>query len=989
MKVCASYVVLILVIFLLPNSLSSQEYLKMIDAGNYAVKDIQKSAESFFEGKDKGRGSGYKQYKRWEYKALRMMDDSGYLKPEEEYIREWEKMNASINEKANKFRNNNDFWEEMGPTSWFASTSWNPGVGRLTGFSIDESDENHMIAGAESGGVWKSLDGGKTWTPLLDYFSNMYVNSVVIDQNEPTTYYFGSTQGRIYKSVDAGATWTKLTSAGSSSIRKILLHPEDSNIMFACGQNAGVFRSQDGGVNWVKVISDDTGYDIEFKPGDLNTMYAVGNNFFKSTDGGISFEQKTNGEGSPKLLTINTPSSLQGVYEAVDNNFNAGKVPVPTFPESLTGDLALYLDDADGTTSNGCNEAFNPDQLAGKIVVIRRGTCTFVTKILNAQKAGAIGVIIVHNMSGDATVMSVGDSLIMISAVMVSRDLGEILINELKEQNNTPINITLQKQKIDNGAMGTGPKAIGVSADNPDVVYVLEAADGIFGGFYRSENGGEDFIKQNHDGKNYFGYSTFADDDRGQAPRNMDIAVNPFNADEVHIGGILSWVSRDGGVNFECTSDWIPNSAENKFIGYCHADINAMGFYNDKLFVVSDGGIYKAENTQEVSPEFYEDLTTGMGIRHFYRIGLSQTNPVVVSGGSQDNGTSWYSPSTGWTDWLGADGMETFVDGIDNNILYGTSQFGSLYKKNLFGGVDYIQQPGSESGNWVTPFEKDPIAPNTIYVGYEAVFRTDNDGSSWDQISQEFPSKLDHLKISLSNPTVMYAAHGNSLYKTVTGEGTWKQLSGFSGNINDIAIHPNNPDKIAIATTNTQKVYISNDGGNTWTPYRKNLPNFAANALVWQEGEKEGLYIGMNYGVFYIDNTLSSWEPFVTNLPNVIINELEINYAESKLYAATYGRGLWSTPLFDTAPSSTQDNMIAKVSIYPNPAVDAISIESDVEMMDTDIEVYNNVGQIVIKKSNQSFRNKAINVNTLPSGIYYLRMTNKQGQLTEKFSVLR
>ncbi|HMU05926.1 MAG TPA: T9SS type A sorting domain-containing protein, partial [Saprospiraceae bacterium] len=306
-----------------------------------------------------------------------------------------------------------------------------------------------------------------------------------------------------------------------------------------------------------------------------------------------------------------------------------------------------------------------------------------------------------------------------------------------------------------------------------------------------------------------------------------------------------------------------------------------------------------------------------------------------------------------------------------------------------FGGVDNIQQPGSESGNWVTPFEKDPITPNTIYVGYEAVFRTDNDGASWDQISQEFPSKLDHLKISLSNPTVMYAAHGNSLYKTATGEGTWEQLSGFAGNINDIAIHPSNPDKIAIATTNTQKVYISNDGGNTWTSYRKNLPNFAANALVWQEGEHEGLYIGMNYGVFYIDNTLSSWEPFVTNLPNVIINELEINYAESKLYAATYGRGLWSTPLFDATPSSTQDNAIAKVTLYPNPAVDVISIESDVEMVDTDIEVYNNVGQIVIKKSNQSFRNKVINVNTLSPGIYYLRMTNKQGQLTEMFSVLR
>jgi photosystem II stability/assembly factor-like uncharacterized protein len=990
MKFLATIFLLFFVSYYMPEAAQGQEYLKMIDAGNYSVKEIQESAEAFFEGKDKGRGSGYKQYKRWEYKALRMMDDSGYLKLEEQYLREWEKLNAEMNERSNKFRNNSDFWEEMGPTSWFATTGWNPGVGRLTGFSIDENNENHMIAGAESGGVWKTLDGGKTWTPLLDYFSNMYVNSVVIDQNEPNIYYFGSTQGRIYKSVDAGETWIQLTSAGNSSIRKILLHPEDSSTMFACGQNAGVYRSQNGGTTWTKVISDNAGFDVEFKPGDLNIMYAVGNNFFKSTDGGISFEQKSNGEGGPKILTINTPSGLQGSYQAVDNSFTSGRVPVPTFPESLTGDLALILDDVDGTTSDGCNEAFNPDQLAGKIVVIRRGVCSFSVKVLSAQKAGAIGVIIVNNVGGEATAMGGGNGEITIPAVMVSRDLGEILINELKAQNSTPINVTLQNQEFDDtGAMSTGPKVIGVSADNPEIVYVLEAAGGIFGGFYKSEDSGETFIKPSHTGKNYFGYSTFAEDDRGQAPRNMDIAVNPFDANEVHIGGILSWISKDGGTNFECTSDWIPGSAENKNIGYCHADINAMGFYNDKLFVVSDGGIYKAENTQEIAPEYYEDLTAGMGIRHFYRIGLSQTDPVVVSSGSQDNGTSWYSQSTGWTDWLGADGMETFVDGMDSNILYGTSQFGSLYKKNLFGGVDNITQPGSQEGNWVTPFEKDPVLPNTIYVGYEAVFKSDSDGAVWDQISQEFPNKLDHLKISPSNPNVMYASHGNSLYKTVTGNGEWEQLSGFTGNINDIAIHPKNPDKIAIATTNTQKIFISNDGGSTWTPYRKNLPNFAANAVVWQDGEKEGLYIGMNYGVFYNDNTMTTWEPFVTNLPNVIINELEINYAESKIYAATYGRGLWSSPLFDASPSSTKEEIIAKISVFPNPAIDLVSIISDVEMNDTDIEVYNNVGQIVIKKSNQNFRNQTINVNALPTGVYYLRMTNKQGQLTEKFSVMK
>lgn len=976
-------------LILVPNVLFGQEYLKMIDSGNYSVKEIQNSAERFFEGKDKGRGTGYKQYKRWEYKALRMMDDNGNLKNEEDYIREWEKLNASINDKSNKLRNNTGFWEELGPASWFATTGWNPGIGRLTGFSIDENNENHIIVGAESGGVWKSLDGGQSWVPLLDAFSNMYVNSVVIDQNQPSTYYFGSNQGRIYKSTNAGETWVRLTSAGGSSIRKILLHPEDSNIIFACGQNSGVFRSVNGGINWTKVISDNNGYDVEFKPGDLNTMYAVGNNFFKSTDGGVTFEQKTNGEGSKYLLTVNTPISIQGGYEAVDNEFIEGRVPVPTFPDNLTGDLALFIDDID-SISNGCQDALNQDDLSGKIVLIRRGVCTFAVKVLNAQRAGAIAVIIVNNASGSPTAMGVGDDEIEIPAIMVSREDGELLINILKNQNpDEKINVTLQSQRFDENSMINGPKVIGVSAANPEIVYVLEATNSIFGGFYKSENSGEKFLKLSHEGKNYFGYSTFAEDDRGQAPRNMDIAVHPLNAEEVHIGGILTWVSRDGGANFDCTSDWIPNSASNKNIGYCHADINAMGFYGNKLFVLSDGGIYKVDDTEELNSEYYEDITIGMGIRHFYRIGISQTNPVVVTGGSQDNGTSWYSANGGWTDWLGADGMETFVDGTDNNILYGTSQFGSLYKKNIFGGVDNLEKPGSESGNWVTPFEKDPIEPSNIYVGYESVFKTSDDGANWEQISQEFPNKLDHLQIAPSDNRIMYASHGNALYKTETGEGTWSRVTGFSGNINSIAIHPKNPQKIALATTNAQKVFVSNDGGVTWEPYRKNLPDFAANALVWQDGEQEGLYLGMNYGVFYIDNTLSSWEPFVANLPNVIINELEINYAESKIYAATYGRGLWSSPIFSESPSNALDLLKTKVSIYPNPAAANILIDSEVEMVDTDLEIFNNNGQLVIKKSNQNFRSFSINIAHLPSGSYYLRMTNKQGQLVEKFSILK
>src|SRR5690606_20145068 len=142
-----------------------------------------------------------------------------------------------------------------------------------------------------------------------------------------------------------------------------------------------------------------------------------------------------------------------------------------------------------------------------------------------------------------------------------------------------------------------GPKMLAVTPADPDMIYMLEASGRVFNGIYRSVNGGETFQKLSHEQKNYFGYSTNADDDRGQAPRNMDIAVHPERPNEVHIAGILTWVSFDGGLTFEATSDWIPSRAANKNIGYCHADVEFLDFVGNTLYSGSDGGLFKAENT--------------------------------------------------------------------------------------------------------------------------------------------------------------------------------------------------------------------------------------------------------------------------------------------------------------------------------------------------------------------------------------------------------
>ena len=537
---------------------------------------------------------------------------------------------------------------------------------------------------------------------------------------------------------------------------------------------------------------------------------------------------------------------------------------------------------------------------------------------------------------------------------------------------------------------GSGPKMIGVSAADPSVVYVLEASSGLFGGFHKSTDSGATFAKLDHEGKNYFGYSSLADDDRGQAPRDMDIAVNPNDANEVHIAGILTWRSTDGGVIFNNTSQWTPNNAAFQNIGYCHADVDIMEFVGNRLFVGTDGGIFVANNVNTVNSNYYTDLTPGLGIRQFYKIGVSQTNPVIVTGGSQDNGTSVYNTSGVWSDWLGADGMESFVDKNNSNILYGTSQNGSLYK-SFNGGTSYsyIESPEGKSGNWVTPFEQDPIAANTIYTGYDQVYKSTNGGGSWTAVSQNFGGNLNEMKVAPSNGNFMYASRGSNLYRNsfVGIVSTWTQLSGFSGYINSIAIHPTNPNKIAIATTGNQKVYVSTNAGNSWTSYRYDLPNFSALALVWAGNANDGLYVGMNYGVYYIDNTTNnSWLPFSNNLPNVEISELEINTADNKLYAGTYGRGLWRTGLFDPTLNVSEFGLTG-ISLFPNPASKEINLvwnESD----DVAIRIYNSLGKLMYYAKNQNINSALkINVSEYTSGIYFVKINNSTGEVTKKLII--
>jgi len=980
----------------------SQEYKRMINKGTYSVQEIQVKAEEHFSIVGTGRGVGYKSYKRWEYNALRSMNQNGMLKsPEEidETVRSYREESNLGNKAA--FQGT---WEELGPESMNQTSSWSPGLGRVSSIAVDPTNSNHMIIGSPTGGVWKTTDAGVNWTVLTDNRVNLDVYSLAIDPLNSQRYYWGSTGGRIYISTDGGATWPTSVDIGNGTVNKILIHPTTPAKMYCSAQDGGIFKSSDSGLTWNMIHPSAThGFDIEFKPGNPNIVYASGNQFFKSIDNGVTFNV-------PSTLPLWTQEYDSGQLDWGTASTNENNSVAPRTGNSMA---ILFID----SPSNPITKLVSPKlELAGAVnptlnfyytQVDWYGDIDELHVYYKTSAAGAWTLIPGASYTGAAaawtnvslTLPNVTDDYYIAFQSRNQYGRGTTLDDVAVTTNSGTV--FQDGFEVTPNQFGSGVKMMGVSPANDNYVYVVEADGGKFGSFHKSIDGGTTFTKLDHTGKNYFGYSSTAADDRGQAPRDMDIAVDPNNAEIVHLAGINSWRSTNGGANFSITSQWVPSNAAAMGIGYCHADIDILLFSGNKLLVGSDGGLFIADNPNTVNSTYYRDLSQGIGVKQFYRIGVSQTSPEIVTGGSQDNGSAVYNGNTGvWKDWLGADGMEGFVDKTNSNVLYGTSQNGSLYK-STDGGNSYsgLSSPENRDGKWVTPFEQDPTVVNTIYSGYDKVYKSTTAGTIWSSISQVFEpnanpaaENIDELKIAPSNNQVLYASKGGNIYKTTNGGafGNWVNVkNNLSGNINSIAIHPTNSNRVAVAVSGGN-VYVTENGGTSWTNIKHNLPNFTAYTVAWHGNADNGLYVGMNYGVFYIDDTFIAattyWQDFSNNLPNVRVYELEVNTANSKLYAGTYGRGLWRSDLYNPA-LSVNDVEFVDLTLYPNPAKNFINVSWGKKDMAT-VKVFTITGKLVYYVKDQDlFNTHQIDTSSFATGIYLVKVNTIKGSVLKKIIV--
>ncbi|MDQ3049223.1 MAG: glycosyl hydrolase, partial [Bacteroidota bacterium] len=403
--------------------------------------------------------------------------------------------------------------------------------------------------------------------------------------------------------------------------------------------------------------------------------------------------------------------------------------------------------------------------------------------------------------------------------------------------------------------------AIAVTPANADYVYLLysSATDSGFHGCYRSTNSGSNFSFQSNF-PNVLGYDSDGTDTGGNGWYTLAIAASPVDADEVMVGGVNVYKSNDGGSGWSIVSHWYGDAG----IPYVHADIHNLVYRPDgtEFFAACDGGLFRTLDGGGT----WQDKSNGMQINEMYRLGNAATDPDIIAQGWQDNGTNLYTAGS-WERILGGDGMECFIDWSDPSYVYAEYQNGGIHRSSN-GGSTFtdIKNDIDEDGEWVTPWCQDPIVAQTIYAGFKNVWKSTNRGNNWSKISTFNSSGLTCLAVSKSNPLYIYASNGTTIYKTADGGTTWNNLSAPGANyISYIAVSESDPNKVWITRsgyTDGQKVYKSIDGALTWTNLSGSLPNIPANCIVNQAGTSDGVYVGTDVGIYYVDNTLSSWMPY-------------------------------------------------------------------------------------------------------------------------------
>jgi photosystem II stability/assembly factor-like uncharacterized protein len=492
----------------------------------------------------------------------------------------------------------------------------------------------------------------------------------------------------------------------------------------------------------------------------------------------------------------------------------------------------------------------------------------------------------------------------------------------------------------------SGRVELAYARKNPNVVYA--SVQGQTGELWRSTDGGKTYQRRRalgSDGKP----AAFLGDQGWYG--NVLWAGDPTDENLVLVGGINLWRSTNGGDTMAEISTWWDSRS-------AHADHHAIvahpaydGVNNRCVFFGNDGGIYKADDLRQLGSEAkapfvrgWTELNNNYGVTQFYGGAVHPGSGRIVAG-AQDNGTLCLAPgadSEHWNSWFGGDGGWCAADPSDGQVFYGEYVFLNIHRNtdacttSDTAGDRYIsgqfwdnargwawkpvpfQIPDARTQDalFIAPFVLDARNPNRILAGGLSLWETTTakapntptSGPRWRPVKPSTGRHITAIAVSPASSDVAWVGHEDgAVYVSVNATSAspaWQRCDHVGAKpltptryCTRVVPHPTDT-LVAYLTFGgfvSGNVWVTRDGGKTWTMLGASLPAAPAHTLAIHPRKPQCLYLGSEVGLFGSEDGGATWSATNEGPANVSVDELF--WSGQSLLCATHGRGMYRIDL--------------------------------------------------------------------------------------------
>ncbi|HEY9165667.1 MAG TPA: T9SS type A sorting domain-containing protein [Candidatus Kryptonia bacterium] len=782
---------------------------------------------------------------------------------------------------------------------------------------------------------------------------------------------YTSSTGRLYRT--QSATWTTLgpqpinmefnTGVSSGRVASLAVDPTNANIVYAAAAGGGLWKTTDGGTTWNPLTDDlprlasgsvavDQTNDqiVYYGQGELHFSIDSypGSGFYMSTDGGTTWAQ------------IHLPGSLYytGKVEVAPSDHNVvytcGYYDIYKSTDAGQSWGELNLTPVDSIGYAGAVQDLAVDPTNASVVYAVKGSS------FSDPFDTSFGVFKSINGGTSWTRTSAG--------LPASKYITRISIAAAPNNN----------QVLYVGINGTNPLK-----PSSDTTRAFKTTDG---------------------GSSWTVMQINSDYGGGQGWYNNMVAVDPTNASVVYVGGIDLWKSTDGG------STWT-NLTKAYSTGNVHPDQHALSFMpgTGNFFLGDDGGVWKTTDGGTT----FSDCNTNLQVTQFYAVGIDASNSSLTYAGAQDNGTDRnISPSNNWSEIYSGDGGYVTVDPTNSNIVYGEYVNGALVRSmNGGSGFSPIVTGLNGDGYWTTPYQLDPNNTSILYTATDRAYKTTNKGTNWSAVSAAVKGTGDlvtTMALSAAEPNVLYAGisgyrggdAGSFLYVSQDSGKTWMDITINGDSTNDFArvtADPTQKGVAYLAMLQSPEVMKTTNYGTSWTPIGSTSNGFNGEPAkyICVDSTTGYIYAGTYDGVYITTNGGGTWSKLGTGLPNAVVDDIAIQYATHSLRVATHGRGGWEVDLATGIARSVETpTEFSLAQNYPNPFNPATTISFKLAADSyVTLKVYDVLGREVatLMKGKQKAGEHSLtfDASKLTSGVYFYRIATSSFTETRKMILVK